>query len=206
MTEKETRVKKSKNEGKKMSGSENEVDSSNQTDVGDQSSMKKVTKSRGNNDGGENVQVDAAKVKSKGISAEYITSGRKDTKHSGNVTSDKGQSKKQKKKRKNQNGVDEGSLVVEEVTETDNGGDRLSGEAEKDEEKTFRRQNSQGVHNKKTDSGVGGEKGRKKKNKKKKKKNEGPPKLSSERLLAFGINPKKVKYMNFNKFKEQTQV
>ena len=189
-----------------MSGSENEVDSSNQTDVGDQSSMKKVIKCKDNNGGGENVQVDAAKVKSKGKSTESIASGRKDTKHSGNDRSDKGQSKKQRKKRKGQIGVDEGSLVVEEVTETDNGGDRLSGEAEKDEEKTFRRQKSQGVHNKKTDSGVGGEKGRKKKNKKKKKKNEGPPKLSSERLLAFGINPKKVKYMNFNRFKEQTQV
>ena len=189
-----------------MSGSENEGDSSNQTDVGDQSSMKKETKSKGNNDGGENVQVDAAKVRSKEKSTESVASGRKDMKHSGNDRSDKGQSKKQKKKRKGQSGVDEGGLVVEAVTETDNGGDRLSGEAEKDEEKTSRRHKSQGVHNKKTDQGGGGEKNRKKRNKKKKKKNEGPPKLSSERLLAFGINPKKVKYMNFNRFKEQTQV
>lgn len=108
-----------------------------------------------------------------------------------------------KNKKKKRCGDKESSVL--DVFHTD-AGDRLLGgtnDSESHKSPTEKSQESQVMS---TDSvSQQGETGIRKKRKNKKKKKGGPLKLSSERLLAFGINPKKVKYMNFNRFKEDTQ-
>ncbi|XP_061197414.1 protein KRI1 homolog [Saccostrea echinata] len=111
---------------------------------------------------------------------------------------------KKSKKKKSQ---DDGKTLSQEASENDTG-NRLSGgikEAKRLDTVNSPEDNS--VTTTPTEyQQMSGDTSKKRKNKRKKKKKKGgPPKLSSERLLAFGINPKKVKYMNINKFKEQTQ-
>ncbi|XP_062566449.1 protein KRI1 homolog [Saccostrea cucullata] len=107
------------------------------------------------------------------------------------------------KKKKSQ---DVGKPLSQEASENDTG-IRLSGEIKKERPDTVSSAEESGMTSTPREhQQVAGDMSKKRKNKrKKKKKKEGPPKLSSERLLAFGINPKKVKYMNINKFKEETK-
>lgn len=192
VTEKGWQVKKSKKEETETSSNKKQEFSSKKSDSGNLLSLKKVK-----TDKPESVENDTKDMKLKGKSAVLKGEG----KIQGSET---GLSNKQKKKRRRKADAVEKSYTVKEVSKNDQG-DRLSGGADDEDDKKSglgKSQASQGVSNSQQEGGKG--KGKKKKNKKKKKK-EGPPKLSSERLLAFGINPKKVKYMNFNNFKEQTQ-
>lgn len=194
VTEKEWQVKKSKKEETKTSSNKKQEVSSKNSDSGNLLSLKKAKTDKPDN---ESVENDMNNMKLKAKSAVQKGEG----KIQGSET---GLSKKQKKKRRRKADAVEKSSPVKEVSNNDQG-NRLSGGVHDEEDRKSglgKSQESQGESKSQQEGGKG--KGKKKKNKKKKKK-EGPPKLSSERLLAFGINPKKVKYMNFNNFKEQTQ-
>lgn len=194
VTEKEGQVKKSKKEETKASSNKTQEVSSKKSDSGNLLSLKKAKTDKPDN---ENVEKDMNDGKLKAKSA--VQSG--EGKIQGSET---GLSKKQKKKRRKKADAVEKSSSVKEVSNNDQG-DRLSGGVHDEGDKKSgpgKSREFQGVSQSQQEEGKG--KGKKKRNKKKKKK-EGPPKLSSERLLAFGINPKKVKYMNINNFKEKTE-
>lgn len=194
VTEKEGQVKKSKKEETKASSNKTQEVSSKKSDSGNLLSLKKAKTDKPDN---KNVEKDMNDGKLKAKSA--VQSG--EGKIQGSET---GLSKKQKKKRRKKADAVEKSSSVKEVSNNDQG-DRLSGGVHDEGDKKSgpgKSRESQGVSQSQQEEGKG--KGKKKRNKKKKKK-EGPPKLSSERLLAFGINPKKVKYMNINNFKEKTE-